>query len=594
MCVFSRVVLLLLCVPTLLLADFEVSLNDDDRFVLHAVDQPLQSLSFLSPSNNLTPATSAAPFQSLISNRPGNIEYFNRQPVTLDGSITLTSGVKDRSAPVNINYAGAGITVFPLRLSPPCTPDCPNPLMEVTLNDDSRFVLHGDNHVIASLDFHSNGSLLPAADAGPFSSLSSNTPQHIGFNGGAAGVTIDGAVTLSAGWDANGTIGDVRYEYTEAGGQRTGTLVVPDDVYPHGHLDANINDFNQVVLTGRNQKVSSLEFSSRSGSLVPGTSSAPFDTMTASNESAVFSQSEGNLTLDGEVTLDLEWNPEGRQDVQFRFEGAGNAPNGGYFLSRGNYPAATGERPSLWLSLDEDFEIILHAQEPIFIGLDIHSADGALIPADSPSPFQLFLANHPRNVAVANLGGAVDVDGSVKTEIGFNPLLGASELTVNYGTDARIRSFEVLPSDLALCPGCENPTIGIDSSGQFEIAGFETELTRVTMTSASGALTALNTEEGPWALVESSEEEILLTVRDAEVDAFSALDLPIAWSSFGTQDVFVTFTTISGAQIGPFPLPEASYTPAVPEPQSVVILGLGLALLASLRSRRSVFGGCRR
>ena len=583
--------LLFALLATALRAELSVTVNENNNFVVQAENQPLRSLNFSARQNqNLIPATSSAPFQFLGANTPRYINYANRQPITLDGTVTLSSGWTGEGAVPTVTYSdffrGSGsISIDTTLDTTPCT-DCPPSLLEVSLNDDRRFVLHGNNHVVQSLDFNSEGSLLPADNAAPFASLSANTPQQVSYVAAAGGLAIDGSVTLSAGWDVNGTAGDVGYDYVNGSGVRTSGLRLPDTAYPETHVDATVNDDNKLVLSANGQSVNALQFSSRSGSLVPGTSPAPFDTLVTNKPELVsFEESVGNIKIDGEVTLDLGWNPEGEQDIRFGFSGKGNAPDGGYFLSRGDYPSEDG-RPDIWVSVDEDYKFIVHSRsERNFNGIQLLSRENnALVPASSVAPFAVTLANSTSEVAYGVLGTRVTVEGSsIKLDAGLNPLLEHGDVEVNFGTGPTVQSIEILPSDLKLCPGCEVPEVALAADGQLEISGVESELSAISVSSESGSLLSLASPE-EFDVLAASDNEVLLAVAD-EVDVVEAVSLPIAWRAAGTEDVFVTFTTEGGQQIGPFALDASAYE-AVPEPSSFALAGAALLFGFSWRRRR--------
>ena len=70
-----------------------VKLNDDNRFVVSAVAQPLLGINFLSGGGGLVPGTSPAPFELFVSNTPRLVTLgtFGRL-VNFDGNVTLDVG----------------------------------------------------------------------------------------------------------------------------------------------------------------------------------------------------------------------------------------------------------------------------------------------------------------------------------------------------------------------------------------------------------------------------------------------------------------------------------------------------------------------
>ena len=569
-------------------SSLSVSVNDANRFVLHANDFSLENLLFRSESGGLVPAENAAPFPSLITNDSTQISYLSPNTLTLDGAITLSAGWNGSQNDLLVE------TFSDKRLRPihsgaiaQCV-DCPLPTLGVSFDEDQRFVLQGNNHQLRELDFYSNGSLVPAESAAPFVGLESNTAEHISYRA-LEGVTIDGAVTLSSRWDANGTVGDVRYGYTDTDGNSVSQLAIPNASYAQNrHLDAIVNDDNRIVLTGTGHRVNSVEFTSRSESLVPGTSSGPFDSIALNSPDEIaFFHSDGNVVLDGQILLDIGWNPEGERDVQFRYDGVGNSPDGGYYLSRGSYPTGTDEpRPDVWVSVDRDYKLIIHADDKSLVGVNAISNNEILLPVATPDPFQTVLSNEADQVAIGVLGAeeAVQVTGSLKTDIGINPLLETEAIFVAFGDGAGPIEIEVLESDLAICPGCAVPEVSFVPGGQLLIEGFEAPLARVEITSASGSLVPLTIDAEEFAVLFASDSEIRLAAAEG-VDAFLRQALPVAWNIEGLEDIQFEFTTIEGAVLGPFALAEATFEQALPEPSSHALIGMAFVGMLTLRRK---------
>ena len=185
------------------------------------------------------------------------------------------------------------------------------------------------------------------------------------------------------------------------------------------------------------------------------------------------------------------------------------------------------------------------------------------------------------------LGQSLPVNGSIKFEAAWNPLLGSHDLVAQYGLGPTPFAIEVLPSDLAICPGCEIPEVSFSPGGQVNLSGFQIDLATINVTSETGSLVALEDPLGTFTFDESSTSEIRLSLENG-LDAFDLTSLPIAWSTVGTEDVFVSFTTTEGDIMGPFALPASVYQQAVPEPSGALLMAmLTLGLLARARCRRT-------
>ena len=142
------------------------------------------------------------------------------------------------------------------------------------LNDDFFFVLSGQGEEISGVDIQSPaGGLVPAADppgAAPFTFFLSNTPTQITYGNLGTTTTIDGLVTLGAGF--NPDVFDLETKVWIGDGPRPVEIpFTPGDcaACPPPLLRAKVNADRNLVLNGRGQELTDITIRSASGSLVP-------------------------------------------------------------------------------------------------------------------------------------------------------------------------------------------------------------------------------------------------------------------------------------------------------------------------------------
>jgi hypothetical protein len=95
--------------------------------------------------------------------------------------------------------------------------------------------------------------------------------------------------------------------------------------------------------------------------------------------------------------------------------------------------ATTKSGAAYELELTADHRILLTGTGQHFVGIDLNSPEGNLIPGESAVPFSFFLSNSPRHVTWGQLGDVLYVDGTIPLDVRWNPDADFSELQAVVG-----------------------------------------------------------------------------------------------------------------------------------------------------------------
>ncbi len=422
-----------------------MTMTDDFRFVLHGDGDRLNRFDLNSPAGSLIPGDSPAPFSEFAANTPNQISLTSvGNHTTLDGSIELTAGWNRDLGVRDVSYQyradGSDVNVGPYRVPDSVyPPPPPSSRIQVTINEDARFVLHGTGHQLRSFDFDSpSGSLDPGGSAAPFGTFDENSPTHISLAALGNFVAIDGTLELSAGYNVDVSGEDVSYRYQQSGFlDPRGPFSLGRRDYPpnprKSPLRVTINQELRFVVHGIGQKTTSFDLLSPSGSLVPSEDSAPFAAFTTNTaEQISFSALGQHVTIDGSIELLAGWN-ESATDVSFEYtlldvEDA----FGPIALQTSDYPG-----PNLiFVSVDPQFAsgMTLSGIGQQILGIDIRSFSGSLIPGPpgDAGPFGVLLENTPNHIAYSSTEG-ITVSFFVQLPAAWNPA-GAPDLAIEFQT----------------------------------------------------------------------------------------------------------------------------------------------------------------
>ena len=348
--------------------------------------------------------------------------------------------------------------------------------MYFRLDEESRIVVENgfSTHQVRSfgIEFRSEDGLLNFGSAAPFErAFDDPTSNYI--------------VLLSNPWEAfafgRSTVFDVTYD----GDPASGDLSLGMDDAAVGHplsarfrpadafLDVGMTDEQQWAvqgLHGRQARLSSLRFSSASGSLVPATTAEPFAELLENTSSVIHYRSpDGAVTIDDVVTLDSGWDlfGSGTRDVRYEFTDAeGFQVDGVFWRYTGPSVAPLGFR--IADELQNEIEITGSGQQ--LTHLDIYSRSGSLIPGDDGSPLDDPDSQSPTNF-VFQIDGPVTIDGSVNTGVQYSTNVGGEDVRIKYelfGNSGReyVDHIHDYPTDPAV-PSDPIDPIGVSIDGEF-------------------------------------------------------------------------------------------------------------------------------
>ena len=216
----------------------------------------------------------------------------------------------------------------------------------VSLNDDNKFVLSGQER-LAGLNLESaSSSLLPADEPDPFQFTLRNGPANVVFGILGDEVILDGQVTLQAGWDPQSTARDLVATYGVL------TSEVPLDAIIVGTILGGIPDIS-IADDGRlkiNEPLSDtllVSITSAAGSLNPVSAVPGFNVQDASPNRVVFRPAS---PLAGESVLPLSWN-FGDPDLLVSFTTETGTAFGPFEFPENAYPPAPVPEPAAPLAL---------------------------------------------------------------------------------------------------------------------------------------------------------------------------------------------------------------------------------------------------
>ena len=256
------------------------------------------------------------------------------------------------------------------------------PAIQVTMNEDAKFVITGDNFSTLGFQFNSaSGSLAPApaeTTPTPFEFFLDNGPTQVTFGSLGVAPVIDGSVTLPIGWNSKG-FQDLTFAYGD-GPTIIGPFPISPDNYggtcvdcvrpPLPPIQVGLTPESNFTLTGLGHALNSFEFVSEGGSLRPATTPTPFASLAENSANRIrYEQLGDTVTLDGTITLDSGWNDIiGARDVSFSYEHVeqGNTiQEGPTELHRSTYP-----RLQIWSSVparfdDNSFAVLTGSGQPV-------------------------------------------------------------------------------------------------------------------------------------------------------------------------------------------------------------------------------------
>ena len=156
-------------------------------------------------------------------------------------------------------------------------------------------------------------------------------------------------------------------------------------------VGVRVNGQYQFVVSGEGQPITEFELSSRTGAIVPapGDDASPFGSLSSNTWTRVtFLPASDALTLEGEVTLGIAWDPTGREDVVVSYDLLGDIQDDAFTIPAENYPKVPeytkfGVDPIL-ITLDDQNRFVITGTGQQVNGIEFISAAGAYGPGLRP------------------------------------------------------------------------------------------------------------------------------------------------------------------------------------------------------------------
>lgn len=564
-----------------------LSLDANNRFVISGAGQQVIGIDIQSPSGSLTPGTTGetSAFSFVRNNTAERQTYTvfgDAGAVNVNGDITLSGGW---------NPFGVADVTYRYNLIGPRTSgmqnleisDSERQTLDIRLNEDYQFVVSGTGQSLNQITFRSaNGALNTADTPGPFSSLDANTENEIVFSA-PGNLTIDGDVTLPAGWNRVLGYRDVRYGYT-VDGFTVEPQLIPGSIYPTTAPPTSMIfgsvglDSGMIQLTGEGHELRDIRITSRSGALVhDGVSAGPFESVVQSTPTSVTLETSGYVPLDGTLVLPIGFDiNSNQQDLKFRYSQVGLPNLRGPFSV--TYPPALTPLRS-WF--DQDGNLVVQGIGHEVEKLEFFSEAGALVPGTLPDPFTSFIENSAERISLA---GNVSLDGNVTLSAQWNET--ASDVKFTY----MLADSDVVfgPRSVTYPPANVISIVAAPSlSDSLVLSANNLEILGVEIRSLSNALVVQDLSRadfGPFDIVEEySEGHIRL--RSSDPVTIDWVRLPVEWNIDREADLQVIFVPAGSRAISAV----VQYDGAVvPEPACTTLaLPVLVGLLGLAKRRRS-------
>ena len=453
-----------------------------------------------------------------------------------------------------------------------------------------------DRRKLEQFDLYSDrGGLVAAESPAPFHGVTLNDENSIRFVDLVSSVTVDGELTLDAGWDRNLGIRDVKYWFREVGEDlNEGPYVVPESVYPArpptSRVSVTIDDNDKkFVLRGTGHELRTFQLDSESGSLIPPQYAEPFQSMTENTKHRVAYAHEDAVILDGTLKLDAGYDIDvSGEDVSYRYQQLGHEKlRGPYNVSSHEFPADPKKSP-LRVSINNDLQFVVSGIGQPVTELTLNSAEGSLDADAHPDPFSQFATVNSQEVTLVAENN-IRIDGSVTLPVSWTE--GATDVNFEYSLDGVEDEFGPIslrgrdypaPNVINALISFGGGSITFSGNGQL-INGFEVR-------SESGAIENVDIGSfGPFSVEIDPTENLAKFVADEPV-AVNWLTVPfVKWNQNGEADLEFSFDMAGSRPVAV--ITQTNFSPLVPEPSGFALISLVLLTGAGLmRKTRTIAG----
>lgn len=368
---------------------------DEDRYlVIRGTADDVVGYELRSESGSLLPG-SPAPFGLALTADEYYVAAAEPSGIAIDGELRLSTKWNEIGAE-DIHFGvyprGASSRTQSRVESYPSVGDT----IGIGFDRNFRFVLDGNGQEIDELTFFSTaGGLLPSETGAPFDlpGESNNDGDSVRLTSNIP-VVVDGQLPVDVGWNQNFGFRDVTYKYRDAtSGEEFGPFFLPGRLYPPAPEPEHVRTWfsttdNALTITGENSQLYGFQVQSPSGSLVPGMDPAPFDRFSTSSTTLIELSTNGRVTLDGQVKLDVYYNRNiAGEDISYSYNHTGHIePFGPFELRR--YPVSA-TRSRIKLDISDEGVLELDGSGQRLSTITVTSVRGSLSVMDDMGPFEV-------------------------------------------------------------------------------------------------------------------------------------------------------------------------------------------------------------
>lgn len=414
-------------------------------------------------------------------------EYLGRLQEEVELAVVVDAFATDEEQPVFQQLLGRP-TPLPKPASEP---------LRISVDASGQLVAIGSGQRLKAIEFQSaSGSLISIPADGalvPFETITSNDPTKIRLTT-ATPLEVNGEIALGIQWNAHSAARDLVVSYdladvaaivdqslfstgtsldnaqTYASFFQTGDVAAlpgqrepdeaegaptaepeplaieggPDPLGTHAlAITIALGDDGTFALLPSDATAHLLRIESPTGSLVPGTSPAPFEEFLVNDRKLVVLASEQPVSFVETVQLDLAFSAASTDRLMVEYANTASewfsANLFGERMSERRPPeplapshGRLSETPII-VTLDAMNNLVISGVGQFVPAINLMSESGGLRPGTSPEPFSFFLASNSQQVTLATWGTYVQIDGNLTLDVAWNSESAANDLVVEYG-----------------------------------------------------------------------------------------------------------------------------------------------------------------